>query len=259
MQTEMNNRPLVSVVMPMHNNAKFVLESIDSVLSQTYSNFELLVVDDGSSDGSFDLVSKIADPRIKLFRNEKSLGAAGARNVALRNAKGKYVAFLDADDLWKPKKLETVISIMEREGSSFVFSDYDVASEDLTPLYTVLGPDSIDRRKMIRCCYIGCLTVVYNREVVGTIQVDERLKKRNDYAMWLLAIGKTGVCHRIPDSLAIYRKNQNGISKKKGKLIFWHYRLFRWVMHFGPLKAWFHALVNVFFYFLKRKKYIAKQ
>ena len=254
----MNDSPLVSVVMPMHNNAKFVLESIDSVLSQTYSNFELLVVDDGSSDGSFDLVSKIADPRIKLFRNEKSLGAAGARNVALRNAKGKYVAFLDADDLWKPKKLETAISAMEREGFSFVFSDYDVASEDLVRQCTMTGPDTINRKLMIRCCYIGCLTVVYDREVVGLIQVDGRLKKRNDYAMWLQAIDKVTTCHRIPKSLAVYRRNQNGISSKKSKLLIWQYRLFRWILRFGPIRSFYHAVVNVVFTFLKKRKYVEK-
>ena len=259
MQTEMNDSPLVSVVMPMHNNAKFVLESIDSVLSQTYSNFELLVVDDGSSDGSFDLVSKIADPRIKLFRNEKSLGAAGARNVALRNAKGKYVAFLDADDCWEPNKLETQIGFMESNGVHFSCSYYEVVDSTGNHLHYMKAPETITKRKMYHCCYLGCLTAIYDQTVTGVLQVDERLKKRNDYAIWLQAIEKTGPCLCFKSSLAKYRLNENGISSKKATLLKWHYRLFRWQMGKKPMSACFYAVLNVLYTAIKKAKYRTKE
>lgn len=254
-EPEVKKNPLVSIVMPMHNDGEFTVESINSVLSQTCKDFELLIVDDASTDNSFELANVIQDPRIKIFRNQVPLGAAGARNVALRNAIGKYVAFLDADDVWEPNKLEEQIGFMESNGIRFSCSYYTIMSSGGTPRFLMKAPKSISKRRMFRCCYLGCLTAIYDQTVTGVIQVDERLKKRNDYAIWLQIIDKTGPCVCLEKSLACYRLNENGISSKKTSLLKWHYRLFRWQMHMGPMRSCFYSVLNVFYTLLKKAKY----
>ncbi len=246
---------LVSIIMPVHNNEKFVGEAIKSVLNQDYKNFELLIVDDGSTDKSLFVIQSFSDSRIRLFINQGSFGAAAARNVALRNAHGKYIAFLDADDVWKKEKLRTQIDYMERNNISFCCSRYTVVSASGEPKYDIKAPKRISKKSLVKCCYIGCLTAIYDQTISGVIQVDERLKKRNDYAIWLQVINKIGFCYYIDKSLAFYRLNSFGISSKKIGLIKWHYRLFRWQFHKNKLISAFYAVTNLIYYVIKRVKY----
>lgn len=250
-----DQKPLVSVVMPVHNDADYVGESITSVLNQDYPYFELLIVDDCSTDNSKEVIKSFKDQRIKLFSNNVSLGAAGARNIALRNAVGKYIAFLDADDFWEKSKLSEQIEFMEKNKIGFSCSRYTVVDASGKPCYDISSPARISPKSLGHCCYIGCLTAIYNQEVVGLIQVDERLKKRNDYAIWLQVIEKTGYCYSLDKSLACYRLNNSGISSNKFSLFKWHYRLFRWQFKKNPLVSAIKATINIMFYFYKRLKF----
>lgn len=248
-----NNK--VSIIMPVYNDEAYIADAIDSVLKQTHQNLELIIIDDRSNDESVRIAESFSDPRIKLFKLAANSGAAAARNVGLRNASGDYVAFLDADDYWTQDKLEKQIAYMQDNDCQFCASQYFVVSSNGEKLYLMDSPRTISKRAMRRCCYIGCLTAVYNRSVVGLIQVDERLKKRNDYAIWLQAMEKTSVCLSIPEPLAFYRLNQNGLSHKKSSLFKWHYRLHRWQMKTGSLVSFWYACVNAIFAIIKKRKY----
>ena len=175
---------LVSVIMPSYNTADYISESIKSVQAQTYTNWELIIVDDCSTDNTDEVVvAFLGDQRIRYLKNERNSGAAVSRNRALRKAKGKWIAFLDSDDLWAPEKLEKQIGFMEKNGYSFSYTNYeeiDMAGQKTGVKIT--GPKKITKTGMFNYCWPGCLTVMYDAEKVGLIQIAD-IKKNNDYAM----------------------------------------------------------------------------
>lgn len=163
---------LVSIIMPSWNTERFIAETIQSVIDQTYTNWELIIVDDCSSDNTDEVVASFKDKRIKYLHNEKNSGAALTRNKALREAKGEWIAFLDSDDLWMPEKLEHQIDFMNKNGYSLSFTEYEKIDEDSKPLNIyVSGPDKVNKRKMYNYDYIGQLTMMYNAKVFGLIQI----------------------------------------------------------------------------------------
>jgi glycosyltransferase involved in cell wall biosynthesis len=242
--------------MPTYNCAKYIEASIRSVLEQTYTDWELLIVDDCSSDHTDQVVSLFHDERIRFFRNEKNSGAAIARNVALREAKGRWIAFLDSDDLWLPDKLERQIEFMERNGYSFSYTKYsemDEQSNDLKRL--VSGPKRITKRGMYQYCWPGCLTVMYDAQVVGLIQMQD-IKKNNDYAMWLKVCKKAN-CYLLDEVHARYRRRSGSISDHGYmKLIKWHYRLYREAENRNPVSSFVLTVQNLFFGVLKKIRYV---
>ena len=142
---------LVSIIMPSYNTAEFIGLSIESVLSQTYTNWELIIVDDCSTDDTEKIVNTFKDNRIKFSRNKKNLGAALTRNKALREAKGIWIAFLDSDDIWLPKKLEHQIAFMKKNGYALSFTDYEKIDEKSKPLNIyVSGPDKVNKSKIYK-------------------------------------------------------------------------------------------------------------
>ena len=193
---------LVSIIMPSYNTAKYISESIESVLKQTYANWELIIVDDCSTDETDDVVkSYLSDARIHYLKNEKNSGAAVSRNYALREAKGKWIAFLDSDDLWHPEKLEKQIEFMVNGSYHFSYTNYEEIDEQSNLLrVSVTGPKKITKQGMYNYCWPGCLTVMYNAEIVGLIQLED-IKKNNDYAMWLKVCRKAD-CHLLNEQLA---------------------------------------------------------
>lgn len=254
---------LVSVIMPSYNTGRFIAESIRSVLLQTYNNWELIIVDDCSSDDTMDVLRDVvletqcAD-RIRIIRNEKNCGAAVSRNRALREARGKYIAFLDSDDLWASNKLEAQICFMEENGYDFTYTRYNEIDEKGSSLGVVVsGPTHIGKTGMFNFCWPGCLTVMYNREVVGDIQIVD-IKKNNDYAMWLKIIRKAK-CHLLPEVLASYRKRSGSISNHSYiTLIKWHYKLYREAEGMNPISSLWVTVRNLFFGTLKKFQYVKR-
>lgn len=175
---------LVSIIMPAYNAEKYISNSINSIIQQTYKNWELIIVDDCSTDKTTKVILNYKDERIYLLKNIKNSGAAISRNRALREAKGKWIAFLDSDDIWHPEKLERQLDFMLKNRYAFTFTDYRIQLNGQWMPYINTGPDVVDRRKMYNYCYFSTITVMYDREVVGLIQIED-LKKNNDYAMWL--------------------------------------------------------------------------
>ncbi len=251
---------LVSIIMPTYNCAKFIEETINSVLNQTYKNWELLIVDDRSTDNTEKIVNKCVekDKRISYQILEKNQGAAIARNTAIKEAKGKYIAFLDSDDLWTEDKLEKQIEFMQKNNCYFTYTNYEVINEKGEKLNKVVtGPKKIGKIGMYNYCWPGCLTVMYDREKIGLVQI-ENLKKNNDYAMWLKVIKKEK-CYLLNENLAKYRIRSGSISNQsKIKLIKHHYILYKNGEGQNNIIAYFNTIRNLFFGVVKKIIYVRK-
>ncbi|MDD7392954.1 MAG: glycosyltransferase family 2 protein [Eubacteriales bacterium] len=243
---------LVSIIMPSYNTAAYIGESIRSVLAQTYENWELLIVDDCSTDQTDEVVAAFCDPRIRYFKNAHNSGAAVSRNYALREAKGEWIAFLDSDDLWMPEKLERQLRFMKEHGYQFSYTDYYIVAPDgRTVPYIITGPNRVTKLKLYCYCYFSTITVMYNRDAIGLVQIAD-IKKNNDYAMWFKVI-ETADCYRLPECLSCYCKRESSISSgSKVKLIKHHYILFRKALNKNPISAVLLTGNNLIFGVLKK-------
>ena len=250
---------LVSIIMPSYNTGKYIAESIESVLAQTYKNWELLIVDDCSTDNTDEFVEPyLVDTRIHFFRNEQNSGAAISRNRALREAKGKWIAFLDSDDLWKPEKLEKQVSFMQKNDYHFSYTNYSEIDENGSHTgITVTGPKRISKTGFYNYCWPGCLTVMYDKDVVGLIQIAD-IRKNNDYAMWLKISQKVDYCYLLNEDLALYRRGRAGsITNHSIKtMISWHYKMYREAERQNVLMATINTMRNMIFGFYKKKRYV---
>ena len=248
---------LVSIIMPSYNTAEYIAESIESVLNQTYENWELIIVDDCSTDNTDEIVQQFDDERIKYHKNKKNSGAAVSRNRALKLARGKWIAFLDSDDLWLPEKLEMQINFMSSNNYHFSYTNYDEIDMDGRKTgIRVTGPKKITKTGMFNYCWPGCLTVMYDAEQIGLIQIAD-IKKNNDYAMWL-KVCKQADCYLLNKCLSRYRKGRVGsVSTHSIKtMIGWHYKLYRNAEQLGVLESIFNTGRNLIFGFYKKKRYV---
>lgn len=210
---------LVSIIMPSYNAARFIGESINSVLLQTYSNWELLIVDDCSKDNSVEVVRKFAniDKRVVLFSLEKNVGAAAARNVAIEHAQGQYIAFLDSDDVWDEYKLEKQLAFMKQYSYAFTFSNYYVMEENGKKTENIVKvPSSLSYHQYLRNTIIGCLTVIIDRQQTGDFKMP-LIKSSHDMALWLLIMKRGFKAYGLKDVLAGYRLVSTSNTAKKWK------------------------------------------
>lgn len=251
----------VSIIMPNYNCGMFLKETINSVINQTYSNWELWVVDDCSTDNSVDIIKDICatDGRIKLLVNEKNSGAAASRNRAMREATGEWIAFLDSDDLWLPEKLEKQLVFMTDNGYKFSYTSYEHVDERGEKLNVVVtGPKILTKRKMFHYCYPGCLTVMYDCSDIGIVQIpDEIANGENDYAIWL-KVAKYYNCYFLNEVLALYRVRCSSLSHKsnKCKLIKNHFKLFRLSENRSKAGTFFCVMRNIFYGVWKKLRYV---
>lgn len=251
---------LVSIIMPSYNTAQYIAASITSVQKQSYQNWELIIVDDCSTDHTDEVVLPLlSDRRIRYLKNNANSGAAVSRNRALREAKGKWIAFLDSDDLWVPEKLEKQIAFMESNGYHFSYTNYEEINESGEKTgVRVTGPRRITKTGMFNYCWPGCLTVMFDAQKIGLIQIAD-IKKNNDYAMWLKVCRKED-CYLLDEYLACYRKGRTGsVSTHSIKtMIGWHYKLFKEAEGKNTVAAGFNTVRNLLFGFLKKKIYVQR-
>lgn len=251
---------LVSIIMPSYNTAQYIAKSISSIQKQTYQNWELIIVDDCSTDNTDEAVQPfLSDSRIRYLKNDTNTGAALSRNRALREAKGKWIAFLDSDDLWMPGKLEKQISFMEGNDYHFSYTNYlEIDEQSAANGRMVTGPKRITKIGMFRYCWPGCLTVMYDAEKVGLIQIED-IKKNNDYAMWLKVCRKAD-CYLLNECLALYRKGRVGSVSTHSirTMIGWHYRLYRQAEKQGVVQSAFNTVRNLIFGFYKKCRYVER-
>lgn len=222
-------KPLVSILIPTFNSEKFISGTILSVQNQSYTNWEIILVDDCSTDATLVTVAELAlnDNRIQYSKLDKNSGTGVARNSALAAAKGSYIAFLDADDLWKPNKLALQINFMQTNKLPFTFSFYECINEDGKPLNKrVEAPINLSYRQLFFCNYIGNLTAIYNVNFFGKIPISA-IRKRQDWMLWLTVLKKIKIAHPVPESLAYYRIRDNSISTSKFDLIKYNFAVYR--------------------------------
>jgi teichuronic acid biosynthesis glycosyltransferase TuaG len=230
---------LVSIITPVYNSEKYIEYTIKSVLDQTYSNWEILIADDCSKDNTEDVVKKFADSRIKYFKLEANSGAAEARNQALEKAKGRYIAFLDADDMWKPMKLERQLSFMSENNIGFSFSSYEILREDRNKVITV--PKTLNYGQFMKNTIIGTLTVMLDREIVGNIRLVD-VKKDHDSMTWAKLLRQGNLAYGLNESLAYYRKVEGSISNNKFKAVKNHWNNCRRIEKLSIAKCLYYFL-----------------
>jgi glycosyltransferase involved in cell wall biosynthesis len=220
---------LVSIITPSYNSQKFIAETIRSVQGQTYENWEMIIVDDASSD-STELIVKgfiAGDARISFYQLQKNSGAGVARNQAVDLAKGRYIAFLDSDDLWKPEKLQKQIDFLSLNNTPFSFSFYECIDEGGAPLnLRVEAPKTLKYWQLFFCNFVGNLTGVYDTHFFGKIPISN-IRKRQDWMVWLTVLKEIRTAEPIQDSLAFYRVRKDSISSSKRKLIQHNYTVYR--------------------------------
>ncbi len=236
---------LVSIIMPAYNCGRFIEESIQSVLAQTATDWELLIVDDNSADHTEAILKPYLAqyPNIRYTRFPENRGAAAARNEAIRQACGRYIAFLDSDDLWTPDKLEKQIAFMQAQGATFCATGYAKMDEKGRSLHKAMFPPAeMDYRTCLRLSDpIGNLTVMYDQSVWGKFQVPD-IKKRNDYALWLRMLRTIPCCVGFPEVLATYRVRESSISSRKLRLAKYHWQLYYEIEQLGLVKSIWYLL-----------------
>jgi glycosyltransferase involved in cell wall biosynthesis len=248
---------LVSIITPSFNSAKFIAETIQSVQNQTYQNWEMIIVDDGSSDETVTIIKKIVinESRIKLIELDKNNGSGFARDKALEHANGNYIAFLDSDDLWKPNKLEKQLQFMKEFKLPLTFSFYELIDEESLPLNKVITtPNNITYNKLYYCNWVGNLTGIYSVDFFGKVPISF-VKKRQDWMLWLTLVKKTGKIIPMPENLASYRIRKDSISASKWRLIKYNFMVYKNYHKQNTFKAFIDLLHFFFNQLIVKPKY----
>ena len=233
--------PLVSVVMPIHNAAAFLVEAVASVQAQSLANWELLAVDDGSTDGSGEMLAGLVatDPRIRTLSTGDNLGAGAARNCAMNAARGRFLAFLDADDLWHPEKLARQLDFLARHPAVLCFTGYVRRDLETGATEGVGVPETVSYRQLLTTNIIGCSTVVLDRAELGALRMPD-LQLRQDYAFWLAILSKSGPALGVPLALTTYRCHGGQASGNKRRAARATWAMYRRHLRLPLVQSWFY-------------------
>ena len=217
--------PLVSIIMPSYNVSGSILDAINSVISQSYTHWELIIIDDCSTDDTVFKVSKVSDDRVKLIElNENSGSPAHPRNIGIDASLGEFIAFLDADDRWKKDKLDVQINHMLQEGADFSCSGYSIF-KDGTEIKFFIPPEYVDHKKLLKNNSVGCLTAIVRRGTLGEMRFP--LCGHEDFALWLKLLKKTKYVLGVQNNLADYNLVEGSVSHKKYKLFPYFWNIYR--------------------------------
>lgn len=248
----------VSIIMPTYNSADYVAESINSIIAQSYENWELLITDDHSSDNTIQVLSTLAekDSRIKIFQMPKNVGAGVARNKSILEANGRFIAFCDSDDIWKPEKLSVQLDFMISNDVKICYSSYIECDENggggWKESDTIVAPHKVTYSDMLRNDYIGFLTLIYDTSVIGKVLMPP-LRKRQDWGMKILLLQKMPIAYGLVTPLAYYRVRHDSLSRNKYHLVKYNVKVYESVLHCGKIKAW------LMFLFLFMPHYLLKK
>ena len=244
---------MVSVVMPMYNASKYVGEAIESVLAQTYKNWELLIIDDNSNDGSVQIAQKYAenDERIHVLSNDHPIGMPSApRNVGIKTARGRFIAFLDSDDIWFPQKLEQQVALFKDNRTAIVFANYEKIDEaGNRDNRFVTAPPTATYRTLLYGNVIGNLTGIYDTSKVGKVIIQDI--HHEDYVMWLHILKKGYIAQNTNTTLAAYRVCEHSVSANKLKVVSWQWNIYRRVEHLRFLPSVFYLISYAYKAFAK--------
>ena len=244
---------LVSIITPSYNSAKFIAETIQSVQNQTYSNWEMIIVDDGSSDETERVVLSIIqnDRRIQFHKLSQNSGPAVARNTGIEKASGDYMTFIDADDIWFPTFIENNIKTIQETGIPFVFSSYRRANEQLEFVYSdFIVPQKVSYTDILKSNSISCLTAFLDIKKLGKKYMP-LIRKRQDMGLWLNYLKVIPFAHGIQETQAIYRIRENSLSRKKSDLIKYQWQFYREVEKLTIFQSAYYMLHWMYRGFMK--------
>ena len=246
--------PEVSIITPCYNSSKFLKETIQSVLSQTFTDWEWLITDDFSTDDSVEVINEINDPRIILTIAEKNGGAGKARNLSLEKASGRFITFLDADDFWEPIFLEEMISFMKKENAEIAYSNYARCDENLVPKIADFKADKeVTFQNLLKTCRLSLLSSMYDSQRVGK-EFFPAGSKREDHVMWLNLLKKIPVGKPLNKTMAKYRMHESSVSRKKTNIMKDQYLVYKDYMKFSTLKSLYYTANWAINGFLKYSK-----
>lgn len=236
----------VSIIIPVYNAEKFIGKTIESVLNQTYKNWEMLIFNDKSKDNSLKIIKKYSekDEKIKVVDSKENVGVVAARNKLIEIATGEFIAFLDADDYWKQNKLEKQIKFMRKNNASISCTEYTRVTEDEKEINDIIIKEIITYEDMLKNNYLGCLTVVYNANKLGKRYFKER-KKNEDYVLWLEIVKETKIIFGLKENLAFYRVLNNSRSSNKIKVAKDRWEVYRKIERLSLLKSIYYFLQYV--------------
>lgn len=248
-------KDLVSIITPCYNSAEFIEETIQSVLNQTYENWEWLITDDLSKDNTVEIIRKYNDPRIKLVALEKNGGAGNARNNSLERAQGRYIAFLDSDDLWYPEYLETMTDYMQENNVELVYCNYSRCDEHtMEPiLKDFLADKIVTFSNLLKTCRLAPVSTIYDTKRVGKFFFPVK-SKREDHVMWLNLLKEIPKGYPVKKTLAKYRMRENSVSRKKQNIIKDQYLVYKDFMGFSTVKSLYYTANWALNGFLKYSK-----
>jgi len=245
---------LVSIITPIYNSEKFIESAIKSVQDQTYPYWEMILIDDGSTDGSINLVRTFLDndERIQLISLQENQGPAMARNEGIKMARGRYIAFLDSDDLWLPVKLDKQLKFMNINNSPLSFSAYQKIDEN----GNIIGQVSIKKTKisytdLLKTNHIGCLTAMIDTKLLGEKMYMPFVKKRHDHGLWLSIVNKGYTAFGINEVLAQYRCRKNSISHDKINILHHQWKLYREIERLSFIRSMYYMLSYAWYGFIK--------
>ncbi|MDR1725901.1 MAG: glycosyltransferase [Bacteroidales bacterium] len=236
---------LISIITPLYNNEQFIAQTIESVLKQTYTNWELIITDDCSTDHSYEIAFSYSyDPRIKIFRLEKNMNYPYAKDFSLQKAKGKYITFLDSDDIWKENMLENQIQFMQANNYSFIYARAETINVNGNVTGILKGKKRVGYLSTLFCNYIESSNAMYDRDKVGYISVQNI--ERADWALWLLILRKVKYCYCNPLVVSQYRIHEKSMSHKKMRLFKQQFLVYNQFLGYNSLKSF----LILFFIFL---------
>lgn len=243
---------LVSIIIPMYNSEKFIVDTLESIKKQTYSNFEAIIIDDLSTDNSAKLVKSFceSDRRFQYYCLLEKGGASIARNLAIEKANGDYIAFLDADDRWLENKLESQLNFMIDNNLNFTYTNFIAVDEACKPLFLRKSPKKISFISQLFGNDIGCLTVMYNAKSIGKISIP-KIDKRNDMALWFKVLENCSNGYLFPEFLSIYVVSEGSLSRNTSKkeMLKYHKLVYQNVLSYGNLKSSILSAFNILNYF----------
>lgn len=237
---EQEGKLKVSIITPSYNSSEFIVETIRSVLNQKHENWEMIITDDASDDNSVSIIEAFSekDKRIKLIKLDSNSGSGVARNTSIKAATGDVIAFLDSDDTWDDTFLSESLSFMERKQAAMVYSSYRRKSEDLSICLGVFNvPESVSYNDMLKTCAISCLTGMYHVERCGGKMYMPKIRKRQDYCLWLSLLKKNKHAYGLPDVLATYRVRNSSVSRNKAKAASYQWYVYRNIEKLSWLSA----------------------
>jgi len=246
---------LVSIITPSFNSKNYIGKTIESVISQEYQDWEMIIVDDFSTDDSVVFIEEYCekDARIKLISLPENKGPGIVRNIAIKEAKGRYIAFLDSDDLWTPNKLQKQILFMEQGDLPFTYTQYYEFSDQTGKILSLVkSPRKVDYKKILKNGYIGCLTVIYDTEKLGKRYMPE-IRKRQDWSLWINILSDIDYALGIQEPLAYYRVGNSSISQNKLTLIKHNFNVYRIQLKFSFIKSTLLMLNFLIHYFIFKK------